>query len=703
MIATNLVQQVAWQLRRLHQRLPLPYGARLFGLGWFYTIILFVCYTFAYLLRFDFDVTAIDSDQFVRGMVWIVPLKFICLVAGRVLRSQVWFFGVSAVPRLVFWLTPPSAAMLAVRLVTGSTTYAPPIGVTLIDFMLCVGLISTARLGLRFMRQFALDAEALDATGGRAGHLTRIAIIGAGEAGGMFAQDVLLKSRFRMKPVAFLDDAQSKWRVDIHGIPVLGAPELLKDGGYARYGIEEVIIAMPSVGARRLREIVSLLEAENLPFRTIPSMDQLAKGTVQVSQIRPVEIEDLLGRDPVRIDTVNIRKLICGHVVMVTGAGGSIGGELCRQLASHAPARILLVEQSEVQLFQIEQELISEGFAGVIVPLIADITDERRMRQVFSTYHPVLVFHAAAHKHVPMMEGQPGEAIKNNSLGSALVASLAAEYGVERFILISTDKAINPVNVMGATKRLAELAILTANEEARGTTRYMAVRFGNVLGSSGSVIPQFKSQIAAGGPVKVTCPEITRYFMTIPEAVGLVLQCATLGQGGEIFVLDMGKPVRIVDLARQLIKLSGFKPDEDIAIEFSGLRPGEKCFEELSYHRENYSPTPHPSIMRFCGPAPASESVLKHLTHFRTAVHEAGARELKRLLQEAVPEYTPRGGVAGGEAPSTAPQANFTCDYFHQPPRGSANQPPQPASACPCLQRGLNYAYANSKDHPSHP
>jgi FlaA1/EpsC-like NDP-sugar epimerase len=328
-------------------------------------------------------------------------------------------------------------------------------------------------------------------------------------------------------------------------------------------------------------------------------------------------------------------------VVLVTGAGGSIGSELCRQIATCRPRHLLLLDRSEPQVFQIEQELIAAGHLEHIVPLVGDILDLPRMRQIFSRFHPEVVFHAAAHKHVPMMESQPGEAVNNNSLGTAQLADLALESGVDRFIVISTDKAINPTSVMGATKRLVEMYIQSLSASHSHQTKFMAVRFGNVLGSSGSVIPVFQRQIAEGGPVKVTHPEMTRYFMTIPEACMLVLQSAAQGTGGEIFVLDMGKPVKIVDLARQMIELSGLKPDVDIQIEFIGVRPGEKLFEELSHKGENFAPTAHPKICRFISQTADLAQLRKILERFRANLHQLAPNQVKLALREAIPEYTP--------------------------------------------------------------
>jgi FlaA1/EpsC-like NDP-sugar epimerase len=367
----------------------------------------------------------------------------------------------------------------------------------------------------------------------------------------------------------------------------------------------------------------------------------MATGQVKVSQLREVEVADLLGRAAVEVDKTHISKMVRDRVVMVTGAGGSIGSELCRQIALYNPQRLLLLDQSEVQLFQIEQELVDRGMGGILKSLVVDILDEARLRHVFERFQPEIIFHAAAHKHVPMMEAQPSEAIKNNSFGSALLARLAGESSVRRFVMISTDKAINPTNVMGASKRLAEMYVQALAASNGGNTKFMAVRFGNVLGSSGSVIPTFKKQIATGGPVKVTHPEVTRYFMTIPEAVGLVLQSGAIGQGGEIFVLDMGDPVKIVDLARQLIELSGLVPDEDIDIEFVGLRPGEKLFEELQHTDENTIPTEHDKIFCFVSEPKKLEEMQAIFDGLKPILHSSEPAELKLKLKEAVPEYKP--------------------------------------------------------------
>jgi FlaA1/EpsC-like NDP-sugar epimerase len=512
---------------------------------------------------------------------------------------------------------------------------APPRGVIMADFVLSLAFLTMIRLGFRMYRERFLTKSSKSHRRAR-----RVGIIGAGDVGASLAKELMTRRSLGLTPVVFFDDDRAKWHSRVHDVPVVGAPEALLEADL-NLELEEVIIAMPSAPAKRIAEVVKILQRSHLRFETVPSIDQLATGQVKVSQLRNVEIQDLLGRAPVKLDSENIRQVLTNRVVAVTGAGGSIGGELCRQIAAFNPTRLLLIEQSEVQMFQIEQELVERGFGGIILPLVADILDDARMRFIMERFKPNVMFHAAAHKHVPMMESQPSEAIKNNTFGTAHLCDLALEYGVERFVLISTDKAINPTNVMGASKRLAEIYLQALHAANSSKTKFMAVRFGNVLGSSGSVIPVFKKQIAAGGPVKVTHPDVTRYFMTIPEAAGLVLQSGAQGSGGEIFVLDMGQPVKIIDLARSLIELSGLKPGEDIDIEFVGLRPGEKLFEELSHQGENITSTHHPKIMRFVSQPLALPKVKLIFENLSNEIHRAESAQLKLLLQEAVPEYKP--------------------------------------------------------------
>ncbi|MDB4642662.1 polysaccharide biosynthesis protein [Verrucomicrobia bacterium] len=604
-----------------------------------YAAILSISLWLSYQLRFDFFVQSgfeTHRDSIAVSIMWIIPLKLCVLFIGRQFSGLLAFFSTPDLIRLCSSVTIGSALIIIPRLLN-MDIMIPPRGVILIDFVISLFMLSGFRVACRVFR----ERWQVESNGGRRRTAQRVAILGAGEVGASLAKELLNKRGLGKLPVAFFDDDVSKKGMRIYNIPVLGVPESLEDNGH-NLGLEGVVIAMPGAAARRRGEMIHLLQKLHIPFTTVPSMEQMATGQVKVSQLREVEISDLLGRESVEIDKSSIKAMIQGRVLMVTGAGGSIGSELCRQIALFNPSRLLLVDQSEVQLFQIEQELTDRGFGGVIKSLIVDILDELRLRYVFERFQPEIIFHAAAHKHVPMMEAQPSEAIKNNSFGSACLTKLAGEFGVQRFVMISTDKAINPTNVMGASKRLAEMYVqATAAAKNDDKTKFMAVRFGNVLGSSGSVIPTFKKQIASGGPIKVTHPDVTRYFMTIPEAVGLVMQSGAIGQGGEIFVLDMGEPVKIVDLARQLIELSGLVPDDDIDIEFVGLRPGEKLFEELQHTDENTKPTEHEKIFCFVSEPRKLEEIVVIFDGLRPILHSAEPAELKLKMKEAVPEYKP--------------------------------------------------------------
>lgn len=605
----------------------------------------------AYLLRFDFSIPGEVWRNVGWVLVAVVAAKLVLLLTFGQFGSLLSYFGFYDLGKILLVCTIAAVGTYGVWLQFG-VPVAPPRSVIITDLLMSFLFLTGFRLALRLTRERFFGKAAANGNGKR----RRVAIIGAGDVGANLARDLQMRRGLGMKPVAFFDDDRRKWGNTIHGIEVAGPPEELPDL-VRRHQLSEVIIAMPSASGRRIREIVTLLNHLHLRFEIVPSYEQMLTGKVQVSQIRPVEIQDLLGRDPINLSTERIRELIAGKVVLVTGAGGTIGGELCRQIASHGAGIVLMVERSEFLLFQIEQELRSLGFGPTILPIVADILDQEQMSRIFERYRPSLVFHAAAHKHVPMMEHQPAEAFRNNTVGSRRLAQLAATHGVERFVLISTDKAINPTNVMGATKRLAELFLQAFQGSARGT-KFMAVRFGNVLGSSGSVIPTFKKQIAAGGPVTVTHPEVTRYFMTVSEAVGLVLQSATFGNGGEIFVLDMGQPIKIVDLARQLIELSGLEPDRDIEIQFTGLRPGEKLFEELSHTSENLVPTDHPKIMRFVGRPLNLERLERELESLEAGIVNMEPARSKLAFKALVPEYRPYGVESGGLISPPEPAAN---------------------------------------------
>jgi FlaA1/EpsC-like NDP-sugar epimerase len=601
-------------------------------LGMYSTTLVAALWT-AFLLRFEFSVPEAQLRILRSTALWFIPIKLIVLLGIGQFSGLLSFFSIPDLRRLFLGLLGPAAA-IAIAWHCGAAEHLPPRSVIAADLCLSFLGLSAIRLMLRTAREGCNRPD--NAT--RAPE-QRIAIIGAGHVGAALAKELLGKSGLGMRPVAFFDDAPAKWGSRVHHIPIVGPPEnIFTERQNLR--IQKVVIAMPSAPAKRIREIIQILQAARITFSTVPSMEQIAAGKL-VSQLREVDIKDLLKRTPVQLNKNNIRQYLCGKVVMVTGAGGSIGQELSTQIAEFAPQQLLLLEQSEVQLFQIEQALIEKGFGNVIRALIADILDVPRMRQIFAEFHPAVVFHAAAHKHVPMMEYQPTEALKNNTLASARLADLALEFHVERFVFVSTDKAINPTNVMGASKRLAELYIQSLQRQHPHETRFMAVRFGNVLGSSGSVIPVFKHQIRAGGPVKVTHPDVMRFFLTIPEAVGLVLQSGAQGTGGEIFVLDMGEPIKIADLARMMIELSGLRPGQDIEIQFVGLRPGEKLFEEVRHDSENMVATIHPKILSFVSePVPFYE-ISQFLDDLEQSLPTCSANRLKLLIKEQVPEYTP--------------------------------------------------------------
>ena len=609
-------------------------AVRMVALTLAYSAVLMLCIVIAYQLRFDFDMPQRFRSNFFPVCATAVGVQLLCMFAFHQFDGLLSFFSTPDLKRLLFACTA-AAIMLAAFRFTFGVEVAPPRGVLLIYYVLSVVALSTMRLGFRYIRLLPLGGP-----GVVRGEPRRIGIMGAGNSGAELARDLLNKPRLALQPVAFFDDHRDS-RSSIHGIPLVGRPEQIAEFK-SKLRLDEVIIAMPSAPAKRVRDVLKLIRDAGLACRTVPSMDQLATGRVSVSNLRPVAIHDLLGRDPVEIKGEAVREEIEGRTVMVTGAGGSIGSELCRQILSFAPATLVLVERSEPQLFAIEQELQAHPGATTLLPIVADITQRGRMGAIFRRLQPEVVFHAAAHKHVPLMELQPEEAIRNNVLGTALLADLAIEHGVERFIFISTDKAVNPTNVMGATKRLAEMYLQSLITRQSGT-KFMAVRFGNVLGSSGSVVPTFERQIAAGGPVTVTHPEVTRYFMTIPEAVSLVLQSSAFGKGGDIFVLDMGNPVRIVDLAVQMIALCGLTPHEDIEIHFTGLRPGEKLYEELSRGGENVTDTAHPKIARLLSPPLHHSYVAMFLTELTSTLDEGSldSENLKMLLAKMLPEYTP--------------------------------------------------------------
>lgn len=460
-------------------------------------------------------------------------------------------------------------------------------------------------------------------------------LIGAGDGGASIARELKNNPASEVYPVAFIDDDPKKKGLQVQGIQVLGGRELIQ-ASVEKYHVEEIIIAMPSISKNQISEVIEVCKGTGVRLKILPALSEILAGKVSLSSIRDVQVEDLLGRDPVTVDLAGITDYIRGKVVLVTGAGGSIGSELCRQIAYFQPSKLLLLGHGENSIYQIESELLRLKVFCPIETIIADIQDRKRLDTIFKHFRPQVVFHAAAHKHVPLMERNPSESIKNNVFGTRNVAEYADLYGAERFVLISSDKAVNPTSIMGVTKRIAEMVIQCMNVHSK--TKFSAVRFGNVLGSRGSVIPRFKEQIAAGGPVTVTHPDMVRYFMTIPEAVQLVIQAGAYAEGGEVFILDMGKPVKIVTLAEDLIRFSGLEPHVDVKIEFTGIRPGEKLFEELLTDEEGLTSTKHNRI--FIGrPSNISRTEMDFELKRLEQVLGEDQQSIRALLKTIVPTY----------------------------------------------------------------
>ena len=517
----------------------------------------------------------------------------------------------------------------------------------LLDWGMTIATVCGARILFRLYHE---ELRPVDARGQR-----KCLILGAGDTGEALLRELLRMPVERYRVAGFLDDDATKHGAEIHGVTVLGPIDQAKSICLSE-DIEELFFAMPSAPQRRLRQIVESLQGLNVRFRTIPAMAQVIEGRVTFNQVRDVDIKDLLGREQVELDEARLSQSLAGQRVLVTGAGGSIGSEICRQILRYKPEKLVLVEQAENNLFEIDRELNTIAPDVIRVCYVADICDARRVDAILSNEQPAVIFHAAAHKHVPLMESNVGEAVKNNILGTKTIADAAKRHGVLRFVMISTDKAVNPTSVMGCTKRVAEMYIQQLRQDA--ATQFMTVRFGNVLGSSGSVVPIFAKQIAAGGPVTVTDPAMTRYFMTIPEASQLVLQAGVMGSDGDIFVLDMGEPVKIVDLAREMITLSGLRPGEDIEIVFTGVRPGEKLYEELSVKGEDISPTKHEKIYVWRNRKEDWPRVCRMIDTMVADADQVSLHELRQRLAEVVPEYNPENGTT--DAAKARPSAEHS-------------------------------------------
>lgn len=594
--------------------------------------LLALAYYLSFLLRFDLVVPEVFLRAFLATLPLVLAIKIPLFALFRLFRGWWRYAGMSDLRDIVLAAVAGAPLIyLGVRFTHGLVNY--PRSVIIIDSALTILIVG----GLRFAVRAYAEAARL-----HEGHANTL-IVGAGRAGALLARELCGNERLEYKVVGFIDDDPTKRGIRIQGLKVLGtADELPKIA--AEREISRVLIAMPSATGRQIQRIVDKCRECGVQFQILPAFGELIDGSALTGRLRSVRVEDLLLRAPVHLDLEKIRERFQGKVSLITGAGGSIGSELARQLAKFDPAALVLYDQSENDLHAIELELC-ESFPPLrLIPVVGDILDLERLRETFSRHRPHAVFHAAAYKHVPMMERNCFQAVTNNVFGTHNVAVVSQAFGVEDFVLISTDKAVNPSSIMGATKRIAELVVLGLQNRS---TRFVAVRFGNVLGSSGSVLALFERQIAQRKPVTVTHPEARRYFMTIPEAVRLVLQAATMGRGGEIFVLDMGEPVRIVDLARGLIKLSGLDPDRDVPIVYRGLRPGEKLFEELRLEGEGIQPTSHPKIRVFEGGKVPLEQVDGWLEELARLVQARDLKGLVAKIEQIVPEYTPGEHLAG--------------------------------------------------------
>lgn len=600
----------------------------------------------AYLVRFEGATPSSMFEQMTTLGPYVVAIRILSIWIAGVYRIEWRYISLRDVQNFLLAAIPPTALIVGARLSLpeGLHPLKIPLGITALEFMFVLAGLLSARVTRRALFE-RVQAYGRDAAGAQP-----VLLIGGGRAGGIVAREIKDRADIGLKIVGFLDDDGLKRGQTIQGVTVLGTtaelPELVKS-----HKIAQVIITIANARSADIRRIVALCESANVRAQIVPSIHELVEGTVSVSRIRNVEVEDLLGREPVNLDTEAIGAVLCGRHIMVTGAGGSIGAEMCRQVCRFTPGCLVLIDHSENSLFEIERELRAKHPDLAIMARIADICDQTRMAAIFSATQPHVVIHAAAHKHVPMMEANPGEAVKNNFFGTRVLADLAFEHGVSSFVLISTDKAVNPVSVMGATKRLAEVYVQWLSERSR--TRFITVRFGNVLGSVGSVVPIFKAQIARGGPVTVTDREMERYFMTIPEASQLVLQAASMGQGGEIYVLDMGEPMKIVTLAEELIRTSCLKPYEDIDIVFTGIRPGEKLFEEMALDGEGLAKTSHSKIYVGRFRPFVDEEVQSMIATLRELVGSSDAAQTKKAVMDTVATVDLKSGSSWRAAASS--------------------------------------------------
>ncbi|MBI2856596.1 MAG: polysaccharide biosynthesis protein [Chloroflexi bacterium] len=595
-----------------------------------------VSYVGSFALRLDLDVTNVPGDVVVKTLPLLIVVRVGTLGLFRLYQGMWRYVSVVDLVQIVKATTVSSAVFAALEIpIFGLEGF--PRSVFLLDWVGNIFLLGGVRLLVRVLRERFRPMVGGDGT------FKRLLIIGAGDAGASLCRQALATPTLRYRPVAFVDDDPTKVGSTILGTPVAG---LCRDISrvIGEYRIESAVIAIPSASPSQMRSLVELCQGTGVPFKVLPSTADILDGNVSISRIRDVDPVDLLGHPPARLDRAVIEGSIRGRRVLVTGAAGSVGSELTRQIAGFEPELLVLIDHAENPLFFLEVEIRSSFPGTPLVALVADITDLVSIGRLMSDYHPQVVYHAAAHKHVPLMEHTPGEAVKNNVGGTLVVARCAREAGVEAFVLVSTDKAVRPISVMGATKRLAELLVQEMN--LWGPTRFVSVRFGNVLGSNASVVPIFKQQIARGGPVTVTHPEVRRYFMSVSEAASLILQSGAVGSGGEVFVLDMGEPVRIVALAETLITLSGLKPYEEIDIVFTGLRPGEKLSEELYDHGEVLQHADYEKLLVLNGEPHAG--IAANVEAFLKDLPGLNSQQIKDRLKGLVPEYKPDGTVSSG-------------------------------------------------------
>ncbi len=589
-------------------------------------LINFVSYA-AIIMRFDFSISKVDV-RYYEILLHYMPIHTL-LTLGifflfRLYHSLWKYASIEEMNNIIFAC---GVSIIVEYIGMNITGHPMPRSYWPLSLMLLVAFVGGSRFFYRFLRnlnnQYLTDSK------------KHIMVIGGGEAANIIIKEISTSQYLDGKVVCVIDDARDKIGRYIQGVKIIGNRHDIVNAA-EKYKVTDIIVAIPSLPRKEVKDLVNICKETNCNIKILPGMYQLINDEVSVSRLRNVEIEDLLGRDSVELNIGSIMEYVSGKVVMVTGGGGSIGSELCRQIVKHAPKQLIILDIYENNAYDIQQELTKKYPNLDLVVLIASVRNTNRMNFIFETYRPELVYHAAAHKHVPLMEDSPNEAIKNNVFGTLKLVRAADRYGVQRFVQISTDKAVNPTNIMGASKRMCEMIIQTYNN--RSKTEFVAVRFGNVLGSNGSVIPLFKKQIASGGPVTVTHPDIIRYFMTIPEAVSLVLQAGAFAKGGEIFVLDMGEPVRIDDLARNLIRLSGYEPDRDIEIKYTGLRPGEKLFEELLMDEEGMQDTANQLIHIGKPIAFDEEEFLRSLDELQIAVYEE-TPNVREMVKKVVPTY----------------------------------------------------------------